>query len=140
MTGWRRTALLACAAFLVSCAIGYGGILSHAYPGDVLEPYAKYGRALVNDGRVPYRDFYDEYPPGSVPVFAAPALLWDAHYVLVFKLMMVLCGLGFITCAAWIAARLRLSALRLAPAVLADRKSTRLNSSHVSESRMPSSA
>ena len=70
-------------------------------------------------GRIPYRDFYDEYPPGSVPVFALPALIWDAHYVLVFKLLMTACGLGFTVCAAWTVRRLGLSAWRLAPIVLA---------------------
>jgi hypothetical protein len=115
----RRTALVACALFLVSCALGYGGLFSHAYPGDVLQPYAKYGRALVNDGRIPYHDFYDEFPTGSVPVFAAPAVIWDAHYVLVFKLLMTLCGLGCVACAAWIVTHLRLSPWRLGPLVLA---------------------
>jgi hypothetical protein len=113
-----RVALVACAVFLAACAVGYGGIFSHAYPGDTAT-YSKYGRALVNDGRVPYRDFYDEYPPGSVPVFALPAAIWDAHYVLVFKLLMVACGLGCVVCTAWIADRLGLSPLRLAPLVLA---------------------
>jgi hypothetical protein len=115
----RRTALVACALFLLSCALGYGGLFSHAYPGDVLQPYAKYGRALVNDGRIPYRDFYDEFPPGSVPVFAAPAAIWDAHYVLVFKLLMTACGVGCVLCAVWILRHLRLSSWRLAPLVLA---------------------
>jgi hypothetical protein len=115
----RRAAVIACALFVVACAAEYGGLFSHSYPGDVFEPYAKYGRALVNDGRIPYRDFYDEFPPGSVPVFAAPALIWDAHYVLVFKLLMTACGVGFVACAAWIAGRLGLSYLRLAPVVLA---------------------
>jgi hypothetical protein len=113
-----RAGLLACALFLVACALGYGGIFSHAYPGDTAT-YSKYGRALVNDGRIPYHDFYDEYPPGSVPVFALPAIVWDAHYVLVFKLMMVACGLGCVACTAWIARRLGLSPFRLAPLVLA---------------------
>jgi uncharacterized membrane protein len=112
-----RAGLVACALFLLACALGYGGIFSHAYPGDTAT-YAKYGRALVNDGRIPYRDFYDEYPPGSVPVFALPAVIWDAHYVLVFKLLMVACGLGCVACTAWIARRLGLSRLRLAPIVL----------------------
>jgi hypothetical protein len=114
----RRAALLACVLFVVSCALAYGGIFSHAYPGDTVT-YAKYGRALVDHGRIPYRDFFDEYPPATVPVFAAPAVIWDAHYVLVFKLWMAACGVGFVACAAWICARLRLSYLRLAPAVLA---------------------
>jgi glycosyl transferase family 87 len=113
-----RTALVASALFLVSCALAYGGLFSHAYPGDTAT-YSKYGRALVNDGRIPYHDFYDEYPPGSVPVFAAPAVIWDAHYVLVFKLLMAACGVGCVLCSAWIVRHLRLSAWRLAPLVLA---------------------
>ena len=110
--------LVACALFVISCAVAYGGLFSHAYPGDV-ETYAKYGRALVEHGRIPYRDFYDEYPPGSVGVFALPALIWNAHYVLTFKLLMTGCGIGFVVCAAWIVRRLGLSPFRLAPVVLA---------------------
>ena len=71
----------------MACAAAYGGLFSHAYPGDT-SVYADYGRALVEHGRIPYRDFYDEYPPGSVPVFALPAIVWNAHYVLLFKLWM----------------------------------------------------
>jgi hypothetical protein len=114
----RRTALVAGGLFLLSCALAFGGLFSHAFPGDT-ETYARYGRALVNDGRIPYHDFYDEYPPGSVPVFAAPAAIWDAHYVLVFKLLMAACGLGCVACSAWIVQRLRLSPWRLDPLVLA---------------------
>ncbi len=114
----HRTTILAGALYLVACAVAYGGLFSHAYPGDV-GTYAGYGRALVHHGRIPYRDFYDEYPPGSVPLFALPALIWDAHYVLVFKLLMTACGLGFTVCAAWTVNRLGLSAWRLAPIVLA---------------------
>jgi hypothetical protein len=114
----RRTALVASALFLLSCLLGFGGLLSHAFPGDT-ETYSRYGRALVNHGRIPYHDFYDEYPPGSVPVFAAPAVIWDAHYVLVFKLLMTACGIGCVLCAVWIVQRLRLTSWRLAPLVLA---------------------
>jgi Glycosyltransferase family 87 len=114
----RRTALVACVLFLLSCLVAFGGLLSHAFPGDTVT-YAKYGRALVNDGRIPYRDFYDEYPPGSVPLFAAPAVIWDAHYVLVFKLLMAACGLGCVVCGAWLVVRQRLTKWRLAPLVLA---------------------
>jgi uncharacterized membrane protein len=114
----RLVYLLAALLFVAACAASYGGLFSHAYPGDTVT-YAKYGRALVDHGRIPYRDFYDEYPPGSVPVFAAPAVIWDAHYVLVFKLLMVACGIGFVLCSVWILERLGLSRLRLAPIVLA---------------------
>jgi len=114
----RRTALVACTLFLLSCLLGFGGLLSHAFPGDTVT-YSKYGRALVHDGRIPYRDFYDEYPPGSVPVFSAPAVIWDAHYVLVFKLLMAACGVGFVLCSVWILDRLELGYIRLAPIVLA---------------------
>jgi hypothetical protein len=114
----RRTALVASALFVLSCLLAFGGLLSHAFPGDT-ETYSRYGRALVDHGRIPYHDFYDEYPPGSVPVFAAPAVIWDAHYVLVFKLLMTACGVGCVLCAVWIVQRLRLTNWRLAPLVLA---------------------
>jgi Glycosyltransferase family 87 len=111
-------AAIASVLFVVACLFAYGGLLSHARPGDTYS-YAKYGRALVEHGRIPYRDFYDEYPPGSVVVFVLPALIWNAHYVLVFKLLMTACGVGFVACAAWILDRLGLSQLRLAPIVVA---------------------
>jgi len=114
----HRTTLIAGSVYLAACAVAYGGLFSHAYPGDV-GTYAEYGRALVLHGRIPYRDFYDEYPPGSVPLFALPALIWNGHYVLVFKLLMTACGLGFTVCAAWTVRRLGLAAWRLAPIALA---------------------
>ena len=57
----------------------------------------------------------------SVPVFALPVLIWNAHYVLVFKLLMTACGVGFVVCAASIVRRLELSPLRLVPMILAPR-------------------
>ena len=114
----HRTTIIAGSVYLVACAVAYGGLFSHAYPGDV-GTYAEYGRALVLHGRIPYRDFYDEYPPGSVLLFALPALIWNAHYVIVFKLLMAASGLGFTVCAVWIVHRLGLSGWRLAPVVLA---------------------
>ena len=57
----RKAALVACAFFVLACAAGYGGLFSHAYPGDTVT-YSKYGRALVNHGLIPYHNFTDEYP------------------------------------------------------------------------------
>lgn len=108
----------ACGLMVVACAAAYGGLFSHAYPGDTLT-YAGYGRELVEDGLIPYRDFFSEYPPGTVPVFALPALLWNAHYVLLFKLWMAACAVGFTACSVWVLRRLGLGRARLAPIVLA---------------------
>ena len=108
----------ACALTVVACAVAYGGLFSHAYPGDV-GVYADYGRELVDRGLIPYRDFFSEYPPGTVPVFALPALVWDAHYVLFFKLWMTACAVGFTACSVWLLRRLGLGRLRLVPIVIA---------------------
>jgi hypothetical protein len=110
--------LVASFLFVVACAAGFGGIFSHAYPGDTWT-YSHYARLWLDEGRFPYRDFYNEYPTGSYPVFLLPALIWDAHYVLVHKLLMTACGVGCVVCAAWVLRRLGLSYLRLTPLVLA---------------------
>ncbi len=119
---WRRSIdrglAGACALTAAACAAAYGGLLSHAYPGDV-GVYADYGRNLVDGGLIPYRDFFSEYPPGTVPVFALPALVWDAHYVLFFKLWMSACAVGLTACSVWVLRRLGLGPLRLAPIVVA---------------------
>ena len=40
--------------------------------------YQHYGN-LMADGKVPYRDFAVEYPPGALPVFALPGLAKPGH-------------------------------------------------------------
>jgi uncharacterized membrane protein len=60
--------------------------------------YQGYGSAMVH-GRVPYRDFELEYPPGSLPVFVVPALAWPDvrqldHYNHAFQGLMFLCAIG----------------------------------------------
>jgi hypothetical protein len=53
------------------------GVLHHGYftehPIVDTPVYENYGSAM-NDGKVPYRDFALEYPPGALPVFLIPAL------------------------------------------------------------------
>ena len=52
------------AAFLASCAAARGGFFSTADPGDVGR-YHDFVRNM-QDGQLPYRDFYMEYPPGAI--------------------------------------------------------------------------
>jgi uncharacterized membrane protein len=72
----------------------------------------------VFDGRVPYRDFFMEYPPGALPVFLPPAALGSDHYNAAFKALMALCGAATIVLVALLLARLGAGALRLWSAVL----------------------
>jgi hypothetical protein len=58
--------------------------------------YQKYGDAISN-GKVPYRDFGLEYPPGALPVFAVPSLLRSPDgdldgYRTRFEAEMLVCG------------------------------------------------
>jgi uncharacterized membrane protein len=71
----------------------------------------------VFDGRVPYRDFFMEYPPGALAVFLPPAAAGD-HYNAAFKALMALCGGATLVLVALLLARLNVSAQRLWTAVL----------------------
>lgn len=93
-----------------------GGLLRAARYRDV-HLYQGFADAVF-DGRVPYRDFFLEYPPGALAVFLPPALAGDAHYNAAFKVLMALCGVATIFLVALILARLGVSAGRLWTAVL----------------------
>ena len=56
-----------------------------------LEIYRRAGEAVLR-GEVPYRDFFLEYPPGSLPAFVPPALLSSgkAGYISAFSSEMAL--------------------------------------------------
>ena len=80
-------------------ALLYGGLLS-LFAGllpDLVEGsndlriYRDTGEALLQ-GEIPYRDFFLEYPPGSLPAFVPPALLSDdkALYISLFASEMAL--------------------------------------------------
>ena len=48
--------------------------------------YSRYGEAVL-DGKVPYRDFSLEYPPGALPAFVLPALAPAGEFDLAFGIL-----------------------------------------------------
>jgi uncharacterized membrane protein len=95
----RRTAWLICAAgsaaFFVACLLVEHGLASSALYSDV-HVYVLYGSRMA-DGQVPYRDFFDEYPPLAQPLF----LLAHAS-VVGFKLGLAVCGAAALTCGVFV--------------------------------------
>lgn len=74
--------------------------------------YENYG-SLIEDGKVPYRDFELEYPPGALPAFAIPALLSDDEgYSSAFEWAMAICGVALMLLTAVTLAGLRASRRR----------------------------
>ena len=90
----RRLLVGAVGLFLVALTLLHWGWYQHALILDTAE-YHRYGDAMV-EGRVPYRDFSVEYPPGALPAFALPALGRPSFsiYNREFQLLMALCGVG----------------------------------------------
>jgi hypothetical protein len=64
--------LVAAALFLVGWGVLHRGFFAQDPIVDT-PTYERYGSAM-DDGKVPYRDFAVEYPPGALPVFLIPAL------------------------------------------------------------------
>jgi hypothetical protein len=72
-TGFAVAAtLVAVTLFLVGWGVLHRGFFADSPIVDT-PVYERYGTAMA-DGRVPYRDFAVEYPPGALPVFGIPAL------------------------------------------------------------------
>jgi hypothetical protein len=120
----RRATSGAVLLFLLCCSLPWVGLWS---PDGVADTglYSLYGTRMAH-GLVPYRDYFMEFPPGSLPALVLPALP-GAHYVVWFKIFEALCGAGTIVCLAAILVRLRtterctyaaLALAAVAPAVL----------------------
>jgi uncharacterized membrane protein len=113
----RRLTYAAVAVFLASLTVLHWGFYQHNLIIDTVE-YHRYGVAMLH-GHVPYRDFGVEYPPGALPVFAAPAVGHDGFslYNREFQILMALCGVGALLAMTVALRRLGASAERTAAAL-----------------------
>jgi hypothetical protein len=89
--------VLAVALFAVAWALLHVGFYTHKQVIDT-PIYQRYGNAIAR-GKVPYRDFAVEYPPGALPVFALPGFAepGEAQHVTsgfrrTFETLMWICG------------------------------------------------
>ena len=92
--------LVATVLFLVAWGVLHRGLFARDPLVDT-PTYQRYGSA-IDHGRVPYRDFAVEYPPGALPVFAAPSLgnAGPETYRVRFEALMALFGEAMIVCVA----------------------------------------
>jgi hypothetical protein len=85
----RLVAAPGAALFLLSCALVRGGLFDHQPYGDA-HLYGHYAHEMTS-GRIPYRDFFDEYPVLAQPLFFVVRLL-PGPFVTSFKWTMAICG------------------------------------------------
>jgi hypothetical protein len=111
-------AFAAIALFVGSWTLLHVGFYKHKQLIDT-PVYQRYGNAIA-DGKVPYRDFEVEYPPGALPVFALPGLAEPGHNQEVstgfrrsFETLMWLCGAAALAAMAVILRALRRSTLNV---------------------------
>jgi hypothetical protein len=107
-------AFAAIALFVVSWTLLHVGFYTHKQLIDT-PVYQRYGNAIA-DGKVPYRDFELEYPPGALPVFAVPGLAEPGKgqqvstgFRRTFETIMWLCGAAAIAAMAVVLRALRRS-------------------------------
>jgi glycosyl transferase family 87 len=106
-----RATVLVTPLLLGALAVPSGGLFRGAKFRD-LHLYRQYGDALL-EGRIPYRDFFLEYPPGAIPLFTAPSFAPGGAYDALFKALMTLCCLGAIFCVTYALAREGADRLRI---------------------------
>jgi uncharacterized membrane protein len=102
--------------YVAACAVPDGGLFRAARYRDV-HLYQSFAHAVF-DGRVPYRDFFMEYPPGALGVFLPADVFGGRHYNAAFKALMALLGAATIIVVALLLARLAASRLRTWAALL----------------------
>jgi Glycosyltransferase family 87 len=105
-----RVAIAAAGAICVFAA-SWGALHLHAYSHFQIRDtpvYQAYGEAMAS-GKVPYRDFSVEYPPGALPAFLLPAIGPSSKgtYETRFDLLMLLCGIGALAAMAVVLRALR---------------------------------
>jgi uncharacterized membrane protein len=96
---------------VAACAVPDGGLFRAARFRDV-HLYQGFAQAVF-DGRVPYRDFFMEYPPGALVVFLPADAFGASHYNAAFKTLMALCGAATIVLVALLLVRLGATRARL---------------------------
>jgi hypothetical protein len=110
------SAVVAVPIYIGACAVPDGGLFRAARFRDV-HLYQGFADAVF-DGRVPYRDFFMEYPPGALAVFLPPAAFGSHHYNAAFKALMAVCGAATLVLVALLLVRFGASRLRLWIALL----------------------
>ncbi len=92
--------LVAVVLFLVVWAVLHRGYFT-SHPIIDTPVYERYGLAM-DDGKLPYRDFEVEYPPGALPVFVVPALgePGSETFRVRFEALMAFFGEAIIVCVA----------------------------------------
>jgi hypothetical protein len=111
-------AFAAIALFVGSWTLLHVGFYKHKQLIDT-PVYQRYGNAIA-DGKIPYRDFKVEYPPGALPVFALPGLAEPGRNQEVstgfrrsFETLMWLCGAAALAAMAVILRALRRSTVNV---------------------------
>ena len=103
----RAAAALGVVLFLASWGLLHVGFYRHDQVVDT-PVYQKYGDSMAS-GKVPYRDFGVEYPPGALPAFVVPSLA-DGHgrsYRGMFETLMLCLGVAVVGFVALCARALR---------------------------------
>ncbi len=111
---YALAALVAVALFVGTWTLLHFGFYKHRQILDT-PVYQRYGNEIA-DGRVPYRDFALEYPPGALPMFALPGLAEHGHgqdvkpgFRRTFETLMWVCGAVALCAMALILRRLQAS-------------------------------